>query len=158
MNMTNFKNAVQHSKFFHYWGNKIESKAVPVKIFQSVANIFHEFDASQGAEVYRRRNNILREEFITAGFVENDAWYYTAGVLNGNIHYDGCARRMGNHINFNIMCSSRHQSDGFHYPKEKAKGGPSRRHEPTASSREKETAAKHQLRSHFSNVRSREKI
>ena len=111
-NMTLFAIALKQSKFFRYWANKTVAAAVPVKVFQTPANIHFEFSAYQGVEAYLRRTRLLREEFaaVSAGFVENDAWYYTAGLPYFDIHYNGCQRRMANQINFNIMCNQ-----DYHY-------------------------------------------
>lgn len=103
--MTALQNAVNQSKFFRYWANKAVAALVPVKVYQSQASCHFEKNYEQGVEALLRRSHVLRTEFLAAGFVELDAWYFTSAMWSPDIHYDGCPRRMANQILFNIMCN-----------------------------------------------------
>ena len=75
------------------------------KIFQTSSHMYMEYSDDQSIEAYRRRNYILRNELIDIGFRENELWYYTAGILNKEIHFNGNPRKMGGMINLNLICN-----------------------------------------------------
>jgi len=144
INTTAFAASINNADFFKVWNVEELSSRIPVKIFQTTAHMYMEYSDLQSIEAYRRRNRILRDRLLRAGFEENEQWYYTAGILNREIHFQGSPRKMGTMITFNMMCNTRHPPPFSQHQQHRNKKKSRSKNSTTATSKDR---MKNKLRS-----------